>query len=115
MNSRTILECSSFKINKVIKFVPVPVIFILIDNYCEIDYFSLIELWIANFILWISLISFHVDAMIGDTNLYLVEEDDCLTAETGVMIAERALRGGGRGKEAMLLMLRYGKYLNLSF
>lgn len=51
--------------------------------------------------------------MIGDTNLYLVEEDDCLTAETGVMIAERALRGGGRGKEAMLLMLRYGKYLNL--
>ncbi|XP_046659609.1 N-acetyltransferase 9-like protein isoform X2 [Homalodisca vitripennis] len=50
----------------------------------------------------------EVDAMIGDTNLYLVEEDGTLTAETGVMIAEESVRGMGRGREAMLLMLSYG-------
>lgn len=46
--------------------------------------------------------------MIGDTNLYLVNSDGMLTAEAGVMVAEELARGRGRGKEAMLLILKYG-------
>ncbi|XP_054288151.1 N-acetyltransferase 9-like protein [Macrosteles quadrilineatus] len=50
----------------------------------------------------------EIEAMIGDTNLYLIEEDGSLIGETGIMIAEESVRGRGRGREAILLMLRYG-------
>ncbi|KAI1284968.1 N-acetyltransferase 9-like protein [Halotydeus destructor] len=48
-----------------------------------------------------------VEAMIGDTNLYLhsFDENEC---EIEVMIAEKAKRGCGRGKETILLMMRFG-------
>lgn len=53
--------------------------------------------------------------MIGDTNLYLSENiDEVVTAEVGVMIAEPSWRGRGRGKEAMLLMMRYGESYSLA-
>ena len=43
--------------------------------------------------------------MVGDTNLFLQEDG---VAEAEIMIAEMEARGGGLGREAMLLMLRYG-------
>ena len=43
--------------------------------------------------------------MVGDTNLFLQEDG---IAEAEVMIAEVEARGAGLGREAMLLMLRYG-------
>lgn len=46
------------------------------------------------------------EAMIGDTNLFLSDEDG--QAESEIMIAEVSARGRGRGREAMCLMLRYG-------
>ena len=47
----------------------------------------------------------EVSAMVGDTNLFLQEDG---VAEAEIMIAEVEARGGGLGREAMLLMLRYG-------
>ena len=47
----------------------------------------------------------EVSAMVGDTNLFLQEDG---VAEAEIMIAEVGARGGGLGREAMLLMLRYG-------
>lgn len=46
--------------------------------------------------------------MIGDTNIFLIDPDDRTTAEIDIMIAEASYRSKGRGKEATLLMLRYG-------
>ena len=43
--------------------------------------------------------------MVGDTNLFIQEDG---VAEAEIMIAEMEARGGGLGREAMLLMLRYG-------
>lgn len=65
------------------------------------------------------------EALIGDTNLFLNQEyslsesddddddhqsnkDECNVAEAEIMIAEPAARGKGYGKEAILLMLKYG-------
>lgn len=53
----------------------------------------------------------EVEAMVGDTNLFLgeVEEGEGgegRVAEAEIMIAEEAARGKGLGWEAMLLMLR---------
>lgn len=47
-------------------------------------------------------------SMIGDTNLYLSEDEGKSVAEGEIMIAETAFAGKKRGWEAMLLMFRYG-------
>lgn len=65
------------------------------------------------------------EALIGDTNLFLnqdyfiseSDDDECqdrlnneiIVAEAEIMIAELAARGKGYGKEALLLMLKYGQ------
>ena len=49
----------------------------------------------------------ELTAMVGDTNLYLSDEEKG-TAEAEIMIANSSCRGLGLGWEAMLLMLRYG-------
>lgn len=46
--------------------------------------------------------------MIGDTNLFFVNEYSTLVAEAEIMIAEASARGCRRGWEAMCLMLLYG-------
>ena len=57
----------------------------------------------------------ETEAMVGDTNLFLTDTEDKTIAEAEIMIAEPALRGGRRGWEAMLLMLRYGaEYLGIT-
>lgn len=50
----------------------------------------------------------EIDAMIGDTNLFLVDHEDRSLAEGEVMIAEPGYRRQKRGWEAMLLTFRYG-------
>lgn len=49
----------------------------------------------------------EINAMIGDTNLFISDESHH-NAEAEIMIAERNARGKKHGWEAMLLMLRYG-------
>jgi hypothetical protein len=54
--------------------------------------------------------------MIGDTNIFFRKnDDDQLIGETEIMVAEKTLRGGGRGWEAMLLMMHYGKIMVFVF
>lgn len=53
----------------------------------------------------------RTEAMIGDTNLYLSERDGVNVAEIGIMIAENHHRLGGKGTEALSLLLRYGKLI----
>lgn len=48
------------------------------------------------------------DAMIGDTNLFLVDSENRTLAEIEIMIAESSFRSSGKGKESTLLMLKYG-------
>uniref|UniRef100_G3MT53 N-acetyltransferase domain-containing protein n=1 Tax=Amblyomma maculatum TaxID=34609 RepID=G3MT53_AMBMU len=50
----------------------------------------------------------EVSAMIGDVNLFFNDQDRVRDAEIEVMIAESSQRQKGRGKEAILLMMRYG-------
>ncbi|KAK8776727.1 hypothetical protein V5799_029935 [Amblyomma americanum] len=50
----------------------------------------------------------EVGAMIGDVNLFFNDQDRVRDAEIEVMIAESSQRQKGRGKEAILLMMRYG-------
>lgn len=49
-----------------------------------------------------------VMSMIGDTNIFLNDPQNLTNGEIEIMIAEPSSRGCGRGKEATLLMLRYG-------
>ncbi|KAJ8670637.1 hypothetical protein QAD02_001896 [Eretmocerus hayati] len=50
----------------------------------------------------------EIDAMVGDTNLYLNDPQDRSCAEIEIMIAEEHSRGKRFGWEAVILMLRYG-------
>jgi len=48
--------------------------------------------------------------MVGDTNLFVeAEHEEEKAAEIDIMIAESGMRRKQRGKEATLLMLKYGK------
>ncbi|OXU25441.1 hypothetical protein TSAR_015704 [Trichomalopsis sarcophagae] len=49
-----------------------------------------------------------LEAMIGDTNLFLNDPDDKECAEIEIMIAETTDRGKGFGLESVYLMLQYG-------
>jgi len=46
--------------------------------------------------------------MIGDVNLFLTDPEDRTVAEIELMIADPGFRRLGLGREAALLMLRYG-------
>ena len=62
-------------------------------------------------------INYILDSLIGDTNLFLVQEDnsgdgetnETVIAEAEIMIAEERVRGKRFGWESMLLMLKYGQ------
>ncbi|KAL3528148.1 hypothetical protein ACH5RR_012804 [Cinchona calisaya] len=49
----------------------------------------------------------HIEAMVGDVNLYMNDLDDTQTAEIEIMIAETKSRGKGLGKEAVLMMMAF--------
>ncbi|XP_075670853.1 GCN5-related N-acetyltransferase 9 isoform X2 [Castanea sativa] len=49
----------------------------------------------------------HVEAMVGDVNLYMNNFDDPNMAEIEIMIAEPKSRGKGLGKESVLLMVNF--------
>ncbi|KAF3976109.1 hypothetical protein ACB098_06G084300 [Castanea mollissima] len=49
----------------------------------------------------------HVEAMVGDVNLYMNNFDDPNMAEIEIMIAEPKSRGKGLGKESVLLMMNF--------
>ena len=55
----------------------------------------------------------ELSAMVGDTNLYLIDGEDG-AAEAEIMVADTSSRGLGIGWEAMLLMLRSGQSLRPS-
>ena len=46
--------------------------------------------------------------MIGDVNIFLNDQDDATFGEIEIMIAEEAYRRGGRGLEALRIMMAYG-------
>ncbi|KAK1414416.1 hypothetical protein QVD17_30160 [Tagetes erecta] len=47
----------------------------------------------------------HVEAMVGDVNIYMNDLDDSQLAEIEIMIAEPKSRGKGLGMESVLMML----------
>ncbi|XP_023290675.1 N-acetyltransferase 9 isoform X2 [Orussus abietinus] len=49
----------------------------------------------------------EIEAMIGDTNLYLNDPEEPSTAEVEIMIAVTKNRGKGHGWESVIHMLRY--------
>ncbi|KAL3572982.1 hypothetical protein D5086_026886 [Populus alba] len=49
----------------------------------------------------------HVEAMVGDVNIFMNDVDDPQVAEIEIMIAEPKSRGKGLGKEAVLMMMAY--------
>ncbi|MCL7051807.1 hypothetical protein MKW94_005295 [Papaver nudicaule] len=56
----------------------------------------------------------HVEAMVGDVNIYMNDLDDPQMAEIEIMIAEPKSRGKGLGKEAVLMMMAFAvKNLNI--
>ncbi|KAL9457374.1 hypothetical protein AB3S75_006423 [Citrus x aurantiifolia] len=49
----------------------------------------------------------HVEAMVGDVNIYMNDLDNLELAEVEIMIAEPKSRGKGLAKEAVLMMMAY--------
>ncbi|EXC34918.1 N-acetyltransferase 9-like protein [Morus notabilis] len=49
----------------------------------------------------------HVEAMVGDVNIYMNDPDDPQMAEIEIMIAELKCRGTGLGKESVLMMMAF--------
>lgn len=49
----------------------------------------------------------HIEAMVGDVNIYMNDSDDVQIAEIEIMIAEHKSRGKGIGQEAILLMMAF--------
>ncbi|KAK9285975.1 hypothetical protein L1049_025177 [Liquidambar formosana] len=49
----------------------------------------------------------HVEAMVGDVNIYMNDLDDSRVAELEIMIAELKSRGKGLGKESILMMMAF--------
>ncbi|GMN27802.1 hypothetical protein TIFTF001_001814 [Ficus carica] len=49
----------------------------------------------------------HVEAMVGDVNIYMNDPDDPQMAEIEIMIAESKCRGMGLGKESVLMMMAF--------
>ncbi|XVE72510.1 hypothetical protein DITRI_Ditri11bG0045100 [Diplodiscus trichospermus] len=49
----------------------------------------------------------HVEAMVGDVNIYMNDLDDPHLAEIEIMIAEPKSHGKGLGKESVLMMMAY--------
>ncbi|XP_062107241.1 GCN5-related N-acetyltransferase 9 [Humulus lupulus] len=49
----------------------------------------------------------HVEAMVGDVNIYMNDPDDPQMAEIEIMIAESKCRGKGIGKESVLIMMAF--------
>jgi RimJ/RimL family protein N-acetyltransferase len=49
----------------------------------------------------------HVEAMVGDVNIFMNDLDDSEMAEIEIMIAEPKSRGKGLGKEAVLMMMAF--------
>ena len=54
--------------------------------------------------------SYFTESMVGDVNLFIeAEHEEGKVAEINIMIAESSMRRKQRGKEATVLMLKYGK------
>ncbi|KAK3184492.1 hypothetical protein Dsin_031778 [Dipteronia sinensis] len=49
----------------------------------------------------------HVEAMVGDVNIYMNDLDNPQLAEVEIMIAEPKSRGKGLAKESVLMMMSY--------
>ncbi|XP_057525953.1 GCN5-related N-acetyltransferase 9 isoform X2 [Amaranthus tricolor] len=49
----------------------------------------------------------HIEAMVGDVNIYMNDPEDSLFAEIEIMIAEPKIRGKGLGKEAVMMMMAF--------
>ncbi|KAJ6319474.1 hypothetical protein OIU78_014986 [Salix suchowensis] len=49
----------------------------------------------------------HVEAMVGDVNIFMNDLDDPQMAEIEIMIAEPKSRGKGLGKKSVLMMMAY--------
>ncbi|KAH9745155.1 N-acetyltransferase domain-containing protein [Citrus sinensis] len=49
----------------------------------------------------------HVEAMVGDVNIYMNDLDNLELAEVEIMIAEPKSRGKGLAKDAVLMMMAY--------
>ncbi|XP_010270154.1 PREDICTED: N-acetyltransferase 9-like protein isoform X2 [Nelumbo nucifera] len=49
----------------------------------------------------------HVEAMVGDVNMYMNDLDDSQMAEIEIMVAEPKSRGKGLGKESVLMMMAF--------
>lgn len=50
----------------------------------------------------------ELEALVGDTNIFLSRDDGKLCGEIEIMIAEEFARGKGFGLESTLIMLKYG-------
>ncbi|XP_057429456.1 GCN5-related N-acetyltransferase 9 isoform X2 [Lotus japonicus] len=49
----------------------------------------------------------HVEAMVGDVNVFMNDLDNPHMAEVEIMIAEQKSRGKGLGKESVLMMMAF--------